>query len=115
AWPAPDHASAGERWQLPLRLKRPHGALNPEGFDAELWLFEQGIGAVGSVRAAAPTDPQRLEGPRWWRPDEQLDAARQSWRDATLLQGGRPEVAGVIAALAVGDQSAIDTEGWQLF
>lgn len=104
----PQQALAGERWQLPLRLKRPHGAMNPGGFDAELYLFEQGIGATGSVRASAPTDPKRLEGPRWWRPDERLDAARQQWRDAALLQGGSPEVAGVLAALTVGDQSAID-------
>ncbi|HEX5685230.1 MAG TPA: DNA internalization-related competence protein ComEC/Rec2 [Ideonella sp.] len=120
AWPRdgagpPPRVLAGERWQLPLRLKRPHGVLNPEGFDAELWLFEQGIGAVGSVRAAAPTDPQRLDHPRWWRPDEQLDAARQRWRDAALLQGGGPDVAGVLAALTVGDQSAIDSPGWALF
>jgi competence protein ComEC len=111
----PAHALAGERWQLPVRLKRPHGALNPDGFDAELWLFEQGIGAVGSVRASAPTDPQRLDGARWWRPDEQLDSARQRWRDAALLHGGPPEVAGVLAALSVGDQSAIDAPGWALF
>ncbi len=120
AWPsegagAPQRVLAGERWQLPLRLKRPRGAMNPEGFDAELWLFEQGIGAVGSVRASAPTDPQRLDHPRWWRPDEQLDAARQRWRDAALLHGGGPDVAGVLAALTVGDQSAIDTPGWALF
>jgi competence protein ComEC len=112
---APAPALAGERWQLPVRLKRPHGVLNPEGFDAELWLFEQGVGAVGSVRASAPTDPQRLDSARWWRPDEQLDAARQRWRDAALLQGGQPEVAGVLAALSVGDQSAIDAPGWALF
>jgi competence protein ComEC len=111
----PEHALAGERWQLPLRLKRPHGAMNPGGFDAELWLFEQGIGAVGSVRASAPTDPKRLDGPRWWRPDELLDGARQRWRDAALLHGGDPLVAGVLAALTVGDQSAIDTPGWALF
>lgn len=111
----PQRAMAGERWQLPLRLKRPHGAMNPGGFDAELYLFEQGIGATGTVRASAPTDPKRLDGPRWWRPDEQLDAARQRWRDAALLQGGSPEVAGVLAALTVGDQSAIDSPGWALF
>lgn len=111
----PPQARAGERWQLPVRLKRPHGTLNPEGFDAELWLFEQGIGAVGSVRASAPTDPQRLAGPRAWHLGEQLDAARQRWRDAALLHGGTPEVAGVLAALSVGDQSAIDAAGWALY
>ncbi|MFO1340641.1 MAG: DNA internalization-related competence protein ComEC/Rec2 [Burkholderiaceae bacterium] len=108
-------ARAGERWQLPLKLKRPHGALNPEGFDAELWLFEQGIGAVGSVRTSAPTDPLRLGGPRGWRPDEQLADARQRWRDAALLHGADPAAAGVLAALTVGDQAAIDGPGWALF
>ncbi len=112
--PAPP-ARGGERWQLPLKLKRPHGALNPEGFDAELWLFEQGIGAVGSVRASAPTDPQRLGVPRWWRPDERLADARQRWRDAALLHSADPAVGGVLAALTVGDQAAIDGPGWALF
>ncbi|HEX6719980.1 MAG TPA: ComEC/Rec2 family competence protein, partial [Burkholderiaceae bacterium] len=35
---------AGQRWQVPVRLRRPHGAMNPHGFDGELWLFEQRIG-----------------------------------------------------------------------
>src|SRR6478609_2487900 len=29
---------AGERWQLTVRLKRPHGNVNPDGFDLEAWL-----------------------------------------------------------------------------
>lgn len=34
----PAALKGGERWHLPVRLRRPHGAMNPEGFDAELWL-----------------------------------------------------------------------------
>ncbi|MGH8713027.1 MAG: ComEC/Rec2 family competence protein, partial [Casimicrobiaceae bacterium] len=30
---------AGERWALTVRLKRPHGTVNPHGFDVEAWLF----------------------------------------------------------------------------
>jgi competence protein ComEC len=30
---------AGQRWRFTVRLKQPHGALNPHGFDFELWLF----------------------------------------------------------------------------
>jgi len=30
----------GERWQLAVRLKRPHGFLNPGGFYYERWLFQ---------------------------------------------------------------------------
>ncbi len=106
----------GERWHLPVRLRRPHGAMNPEGFDAELWLFEQNVLAVGSVRPASGSEPQRLGGPRWWQPGEWLAALRQHLRDRVLLALGQyARVAGVLAALGVGDQSAIDGNGWDLF
>ncbi|MEO6929773.1 MAG: ComEC/Rec2 family competence protein, partial [Casimicrobiaceae bacterium] len=38
---------AGERWHLRVRLKRPHSTLNFAGFDAEAWLFERDLRAVG--------------------------------------------------------------------
>jgi competence protein ComEC len=41
---------AGERWQLTVRLRRPHGALNPHGFDYEAWLLERNIRATGYIR-----------------------------------------------------------------
>src|SRR5262245_35675158 len=47
----PADLRAGERWRLALRLKAPHGQLNPHGFDYELWLWEQGVQATGAVRA----------------------------------------------------------------
>lgn len=113
---APVPLQAGERWQLPVQLKRPHGVLNPGGFDSELWLFEQGIGAVGQVRATAPSEPQRLSGPPWWALLAQIEALRQRLRDAILLRpGGDARTTGVLAALAVGDQSAVDSAGWDLF
>jgi competence protein ComEC len=40
----------GERWLFTVRLRRPHGNLNPHGFDYEAWLLERGIGATGYVR-----------------------------------------------------------------
>lgn len=100
---------AGERWRLPLRLKRPHGVMNPHGFDAELWLFEQGIGAVGAVRGAAASDPVWLDGSRWWALGDQVQRLRQQLRDRLLLRAGPMPAAGVLSALAVGDQSAIDS------
>ena len=98
---------AGDRWRLPVRLKRPHGAVNPHGFDLERWLFEQDLRATGHVRPGA----QRLQ-PAAGHPLERL---RQHWRDAILLRVADPAAAGVLAALAVGDQAAIDGEGWELF
>ena len=40
----------GERWRLTVRLKRPHGFANPDGFDYEAWLLERNIRATGYVR-----------------------------------------------------------------
>lgn len=113
---APAALKAGERWALPVRLKRPHGVLNPAGFDTELWWFEQGVGAVGQVRTTAPTDPVRLQGPRPWALLQQVEGWRQRLRDAILLrQSGDARSTGLLAALAVGDQAAVDTAGWDLF
>ncbi len=44
---------AGERWRFLVRLKRPHGNVNPHGFDYEGWLFERNIRATGYVRKSA--------------------------------------------------------------
>jgi competence protein ComEC len=103
----PQAVVAGERWRLPVRLKRPHGARNPHAFDLELWLFERGIGASGTVRAGA----QRLgrEG------TVVFERARQAIRDTIVLRVQDPAAAGVLAALAVGDQAAIGRDEWELF
>ena len=98
---------AGDRWRLPVRLKRPHGAVNPHGFDLERWLFEQDLRATGHVRPGA----QRLAAAA----AHPLERLRQHWRDAILLHVADPAAAGVLAALAVGDQASIDGEGWELF
>jgi len=117
--PAP--LQAGERWRMAVRLKAPHGGRNPHGFDFELWLWEQGLQATGYVRTG-PRDlvPQRL-AQTWWHPIEQ---ARQHVRDAIFRKlaplGGddmreRARVAGIVAALVVGDQQAIDRADWDVF
>jgi competence protein ComEC len=100
----PPALEPGQRWRLPVRLRRPHGALNPDGFDAELWLFEQDLRATGSVRGPG----RRLGQSGAW-----LERARQVVRDRILLHGDDPSAAGVLAALAVGDQAAIPS--WDVF
>ncbi len=49
----------GERWQLPLRLKRPWGLANPGSFNMQAWYASTGVDAVGRVLA---TDPVQLAG-----------------------------------------------------
>ena len=103
---------AGERWQLTLRLKRPHGNVNPHSFDYEAWLFERGVRATGYVRPAQ--DNRRLAEfvPRF---DLAVERLRELVRDRFFRVLPEGEYAGVLAALVVGDQRAIDTELWQVF
>ncbi|WP_353852042.1 DNA internalization-related competence protein ComEC/Rec2 [Piscinibacter sp.] len=106
--PPQDALRAGERWRFVVRLRQPHGNLNPQGFDVELALFEQGVRAVGYVR---DDPPQRLAEAAG-HPVERL---RQRLRDAVFAQVGDARAAGVLAALTVGDQGAIAREDWELF
>ena len=100
---------AGQRWTFTLRLRQPHGNLNPHGFDYELQLFEQGVRATGYVRdAPAPVLLHAAAG----HPVERL---RQRVRDAIEAAVPDRRAAGVLAALAVGDQGAIERDDWDLY
>ena len=101
----------GERWSFTVRLRRPHGLVNPHGFDYEAWLLERGIGATGYVRSRP--EP-RLVGHRGSLLDH-VEKAREAVRDRFLAVLGPTPAAGILAALAVGDQRAISREEWQLF
>ena len=109
----------GERWQMTVRLKAPHGARNPHGFDYELWVWEQGVQATGYVRAGPRDVPPRRIEQTWRHPVERL---RQAARDAITLRlapdptdARAVRVAGVVAALVTGDQRAIDRADWDVF
>ena len=100
---------AGERWRLPVRLKRPHGLVNPGGFDAELWAWSQGVRATGQVRESLA--PQRLDS-TWLYPVAQW---RQATRDAIARTVSQTRWTGQIAALLIGDQGSIDSKDWEVF
>jgi competence protein ComEC len=102
----------GERWQMTVRLKAPHGARNPHGFDYELWMWEQGVQASGYVRAG-PRDaaPSRLGE----TPSYLVERWRQQVRDRIFAQVEDRTRAGLIAALVVGDQRAIERVDWDTY
>jgi len=102
---------AGQRWRFTVRLKQPHGSVNPNGFDYELWLFEQGIRATGYVRATHGAAAERLDEAAGYA----VERARQAIRDAISARVEDPRAAGVLAALAVGDQAAIERGDWDVF
>ena len=110
---------AGERWQLTVRLKAPHGERNPHGFDYELWLWTQGVQGAGYVRTGAKDAPPQRLAATWRYPVEQ---ARQTVRNAILdrlasdpTDASAVRTAGVVAALVTGDQRAIDRADWEVF
>lgn len=102
----------GELWELAVRLKAPHGHVNPHGFDYELWLWEQGLQATGYVRVGPRDPPPRRLAATWRHPVEQ---ARDAVRAAIFSEVADPRLAGVLAALVAGDQGAIERIDWDVF
>jgi len=108
----PGDVQAGERWTMTLRLKAPHGSRNPHGFDYELWLWEQGVQATGYVRAGSKDPPPQRVGQTWLHP---VALARQSLRERIFARVEQRQAAGLIAALVLGDQNAIERVEWDVF
>lgn len=103
---------AGERWRLTVRVKRPHGNLNPHGFDWEGWLFERGIRATGHVRKSAAN--ARLAAHAGGL-GGMIDSLRETTRARIARVLSDQPYAGIVAALAIGDQQAVPAWQWQLF
>ncbi len=102
----------GDRWQLAVRVKAPHGHINPHGFDYELWLWEQGLQATGYVRNGPKDASPQWLGSSWLHPVERL---RQRVRSAIDARVADRAMAGIVAALLVGDQAAIERSDWDVF
>jgi competence protein ComEC len=102
---------AGERWQLTVKLKRPHGTINPHGFDFEAWALSENIRATGSIVAKAGY--QKIDD-LVFKPNYVIEYVREIIKtDIAKVLVGQPYV-GVIQALVMGDDSAIDVSIWQV-
>ena len=102
----------GERWQLVVRLQRPHGNANWDGFDYEVWLLEQGVRATGYVRPAGVAN-RRLD-PFVVSASNLVERSRATLRERILRALPDKKYAGVIVALVVGDQRAIAQSDWKV-
>lgn len=98
--------AGGQCWRLLLRLRTPHGSLNPGGFDYEAWLLRQGVGATATVR-----DAQACASPPGYR----VLRLRQHIVDRLRGVLGDTRAAALAAALIVGDTSALRDVDWQRF
>ncbi len=103
---------AGERWRLVVRLKRPHGTVNPHGFDVEGWLLENGFRATGYVRDG-PGNARHAAFAG--RPGDYVQRARAAVRERILAALPDAPYAGVIVALTVGGERAIPEAQWRVF
>jgi competence protein ComEC len=103
---------AGERWQFTVRLKRPHGYVNPHGFDSEAWMLENELRAAGAVRG---DEPNRRLSANAGRAIDYLNQLRDRLRERMQNALKDHRYAGVIIALALGDQRAISEADWSLF
>lgn len=119
----------GERWRFTVRLKRPHGNVNPGGFDYEGWLLERGLRATGYVRArpgaerlgevwTVATSIERLRARLRLHLQKNLGNATAGAAGPAGPAGGSVPASpygGVVIALALGDQGSINSEQWRVF
>jgi competence protein ComEC len=103
---------AGERWRLTVRLRRPHGNVNPGGFDLEAWLLERNLRASGYVRVG---DTQERIDAFAGRAIDHVQRARERIRDRVVTALPGATYSAVLVALAIGDQSGLDDRQWNVF
>ena len=107
----PSPVRPGQRWEFTLRLRLPHGHVNPDGFDYEAWLLTEGVRATGYVRPGV----QKMHDAFVPSPAAYIERARYALRER--LQQALPdaEYAGVIIALVIGDQRGVSQSDWEVF
>ncbi|THD07888.1 DNA internalization-related competence protein ComEC/Rec2 [Metallibacterium scheffleri] len=97
-----------QRWQLTVRLKRPHGQVNPGGYDSERQAALNGLIATGYVRDARRA--RQLGGAPVC-----VDAMRA--RIAAAIAAALPagdRATPLLQALAVGDQRGLGEAHWRV-
>lgn len=101
---------AGSDWRLAVRLKPPHGLMNPGGFNYQRWLWGQGTRATGYVTTKpSPVLLSNHLNSRWF-----LLRFREKIQQAIIKAQTNPATAGIISALAIGSRSGISQQQWQV-
>lgn len=96
----------GQRLAIEARLKVIRAQRNPNGFDYAAWQFANGVGGVAYIRALTVT-----EAPLASNVLARIDRWRAAIR-ARIHASVEPELAGVLTAMAVGDQRGISDAMW---
>ncbi|HEX5788268.1 MAG TPA: ComEC/Rec2 family competence protein, partial [Woeseiaceae bacterium] len=110
AWyEAPVSLRQGDVWRFELRLKPPHGTLNPGAMDYEKWLVSRRIGATGYV----------VSGPRNRLIDSDTAGLAGQLRGRFVERVQQvvddPESAAVLVALVVGSRHLLSDAQWERY
>lgn len=103
----PLEVTPGMDLALTVRLRQPHGLRNPGGFDYERWLFLEGYGATGYVRAGMTRIDSVRRPARQWLKHRAAIAARI--HEAVPARNA----AALLTALAIGERFAFEEQHWQ--
>ena len=104
----PEIPRIGETWHLKVRLKRPRGFANGTGFDYELWLARQRIGATGYVVAGSGNAKLDTSVDR-------RSLLRQRLVDRIVKLTGENDASAVLLAITVGALHLISKEQWERY
>ena len=101
----------GQVWRARLNWRAPHGYLNEYGPDTEQRLQQQGVAITARVRGVAVLEGQ-TQSPAF---ETRLSSIRHDIGQRMLdALDGKP-LAGVLVALAIGDQQGISAQQWDWF
>lgn len=98
-----ERLTAGQRWQLTVRVRAPRGLRNPGSMDSEKHAMARRLTATGYVRN--PADAELLSPPR----------GVHAWREAMSARIAAAVPTGsarYVRALALGDTRGLDDDDW---
>lgn len=109
SWRSAQELRPGQVWRFRVRLKRPRGSVNPQGFDYQAWLLRQGVMAAGYVRASK--DNTYI--------GESTSEYFSQWRFDFVrfcnAYSNNVRYMGIFKALLVGDKTDITSDQWWVF
>lgn len=108
-----DRLVPGDVWRVSARLRAPDALSNPGGGDPLLGSFARNMRAVLSVRPEGRT-PERIHEASGLD-DGWVNRLRLAVREGIVRAVPHAGNAGVLAGLAIGDQSAIERSDWAVF